>query len=381
MHILILPSWYPNKNNHLSGIFFKEQSEALAKYGNKVGLIAINEVSIRDVWKQKKLDISKKIFTENGVNTFTIQYPAIPKLHTIRNKIRFELFKKLFREYIEIHGKPDIVHVHSFTVGEFAIWIKENYDVPYVITEHSTAFARDMISKENLVVAEKVFKSSSYNIAVSNEFTLLLNKKFNVDFQYIPNIVNTDFFEVKEKSTKRKFDFINIAFLDKKKNQDILIKSFTKAFKDNSDVKLTIAGDGPEYDNLNNLIITLDMTKQIKLYGRANREEVKELLQSSDAFVLSSQYETFGVVVIEAMACGLPVVATKCGGPESIVIDEKLGRLVDINIDSLSKGMLELYNKKYDSKYIRNYVIDNFSADIISLKLIQVYKRCLGDMV
>jgi len=120
------------------------------------------------------------------------------------------------------------------------------------------------------------------------------------------------------------------------------------------------------------------MQQQIKLHGVADRKEVLKLLQSSDAFVLSSQYETFGVVVIEAMSCGLPVVATRCGGPESIVVNNKLGKLVDIDVDGLSKGMLELYNKKYDSKYIRDYVIDNFSADVISEKLLNVYNQQIG---
>ena len=111
----------------------------------------------------------------------------------------------------------------------------------------------------------------------------------------------------------------------------MLIRAFSKAFKDQPKVNLTIVGDGPEYNNLNNLIKTLKMEKQISLYGSANREEVKMLLQKSDAFVFSSQYETFGVVLIEAMACGLPVVATKCGGPESIIDSDKVGLLSEIN--------------------------------------------------
>jgi len=145
------------------------------------------------------------------------------------------------------------------------------------------------------------------------------------------------------------------------------------------DVRLTIIGSGSEYDNLNSLIQKLNMQQQIKLYGIASRKEVLERLQNSDVFVSSSHYETFGVVIIEAMSCGLPVVATKCGGAESIVVDDKLGKLVDININDLSLGMLAVYNKKYDSKYIRNYVIDNFSADVVSSKWMQVYRQCLGD--
>ena len=144
-------------------------------------------------------------------------------------------------------------------------------------------------------------------------------------------------------------------------------------------MRLTIVGNGPEYSSLKNLIKKLNMEEKIFLYGKANREEVKMLLQKSDAFVLSSQYETFGVVVIEAMSCGLPVVATKCGGPESIIVNDKLGKLVDIDVQSLSEGMKEVFLKTYNGDYIRKYVIDNFSGNIISKKLIDIYIAVIYD--
>jgi len=97
------------------------------------------------------------------------------------------------------------------------------------------------------------------------------------------------------------------------------------------------------------------------------------------SYILSSQYETFYVVIIEAMSCGIPVVSTKCGGPESIVVEDTLGKLVDMDINDLSLGMLEVYNKKYDLEYIRSYVIDNFSAEVVSSKWMQVYRQWLGD--
>ena len=175
------------------------------------------------------------------------------------------------------------------------------------------------------------------------------------------------------------FNFINIAFYRKNKNQNILIKAFSKSFRNKENIKLTIVGSGPEYDNLNELILNLGMQKQIILYGEANREEVRELLQTSDAFILSSEYETFGVVVIEAMACGLPVISTKCGGPESIIQDDKVGILTEINEDSLSSALTFMYNniENYDSKYIRKYVEDNFSEEAVYLQIQNIYKDVL----
>jgi len=263
--------------------------------------------------------------------------------------------------------------------GGFALYIKEKYHIPYVITEHFTGFARNKISEKNLFLAEKVFTNSNYNIAVSYEFVSLLRDKFNQDFHYIPNIVNIHYFNLKNNKNNKTFEFINIGFLDKKKNQAMLIKSFYKAFQKLDNVKLTIVGDGIEFNNLNQLIKKLDMQSQITLYGRADRCEVKKLLQNSDAFVLSSKYETFGVVLIEAMACGLPVISTKSGGPESIIQSNNIGFLTNINEDDLAQTMNELYQNrtKYDSKYIRKYTEDNFSEKAIYMKLKRVYERVL----
>ncbi len=376
MHILIIPSWYVNTYNPLSGIFFKEQAEALAKHNNKVGVISIQEISMKDIFKEKKLDFSNNYFVANGVHTYSLQYPAIPKLHSVRRKIKITLFVKLFEDYIKQHGLPDIVHLHSFMAGELAIYVKEKYNIPYVVTEHNSGFARNLIVEKDLVRAKKVFQNSTYNIAVSKQFRDLLQNKFTLDFNYIANIINIDFFNIKKPTKKDTYDFINIAFLDKNKKQDMLIYAFKNTFKNKPKIKLTIVGDGPEYNNLYNLIKKLNMENQISLYGRANREDVKKLLQKSDAFVLSSQYETFGVVIIEAMACGLPVVSTKCGGPESIIASNKIGLLSEINENKLSEKLLEMYNNRliFDSNYIRKYVEINFSEQIIIKKLLSIYR-------
>lgn len=380
MHILILPSWYVSSYNALSGIFFKEQAEALAKHGHHVGVIAIQGVGIRQVIDQKKLDLSNSYFVENGVHTYRKQY-LDTKLNDVIKKMKMASFIGMFEKYVKDQGLPDIIHIHSFMVGEYALYVKEKYNVPFVVTEHLSGFAREEMSFEDLDRAKSVFEKSSYNIAVSQQFKDLLKDKFSLEFHYIPNIVNVDFFNVQEFILKETYAFIHIANLDKNKNQTMLIRAFNYAFKDKPDIKLTIAGDGVEYNSLDKLIKELKMEKQISLYGRASREEVRTLLQNSDAFVLSSKYETFGVVIIEAMACGLPVLATKCGGPESIIDSDKVGLLSEIDEERFSEKLLEMYHKRndFDSSLIRKHVESNFSEEAVSVKLKEVYEKVLND--
>ena len=102
-------------------------------------------------------------------------------------------------------------------------------------------------------------------------------------------------------------------------------------------------------------------------------------MQKCDIFVLSSKIETFGVVLIEAMACGKPVVATKCGGPESIVVNTELGELVENSEDAFVQGLETVINgiERYDNEKIRDYVVANFSPEVLADKLTEIYEKVL----
>jgi len=379
MHILILPSWYPNSFNPQSGIFFQEQAEALARNKHMVSVLSIHEIHRKMIFSRKQKIYSNKIFYKNNIYTHIIEYPAIPRLYKLRDKIKNKVFRKMFKKYIKIQGLPDIIHVHSFMVGDFAIWIKKNYNIPYIVTEHFSGFALNTISNNNLIKASHVFKNSNCNIAVSSSFQKFFKNKFNQYFILIPNIVNINFFKPINQLRKKEFNFINIGFLNENKNQSMLIKAFTSSFIGQLDIKLTIVGDGSEYVRLRTLIKQLNMQKQIQLYGRANREQVRNLLQNSDAFVLSSKYETFGIVVIEALSCGLPVVVTKCGGVEDIVVSSKLGLISDINQKCLSENLINLLKNKsnYNKNYISEYVKNNFSEEVVIKRVEKIYRKVI----
>ena len=143
------------------------------------------------------------------------------------------------------------------------------------------------------------------------------------------------------------------------------------------DIELIIGGDGEERRALENLVQELDLVESVKFLGGLTRESVKDEIQKSSMFVISSHYETFGVVAIEALALGKPVLSTKCGGPESI-ITPKVGMLVKNNsVDELATGMLHLYEhlNDYNPNELKAYCLENFSEQAVVSKLIQVYSE------
>ena len=110
-----------------------------------------------------------------------------------------------------------------------------------------------------------------------------------------------------------------------KKGQADLLRAFAERFAGDPSVRLGIGGDGPERGRLHELAGSLAIAEQVDWLGALDRDGVRQAMCEADAFVLPSRLETFGVVVIEALACGLPVVATRSGGAAVTALSSIVG--------------------------------------------------------
>ena len=156
MHILLLTSSYKSEFNTVSALFFRDQALALKNNKMQVGVICPLPISLKAVWQRKSINFNDEVYNDNGIYTHVSPFLSIPKCFEISQKIRLILGKQMFKKYIANNGKPDIVHVHSFLIGELALWIKEKYSIPFVITEHSTGFSRRIYSQKKVNFA-KIF--------------------------------------------------------------------------------------------------------------------------------------------------------------------------------------------------------------------------------
>jgi glycosyltransferase involved in cell wall biosynthesis len=146
-------------------------------------------------------------------------------------------------------------------------------------------------------------------------------------------------------------------------------------------VILQLVGDGPERVSLQQTACELGVSDQVFFLGLLKRDEVLEKVATATSFVFSSRYETFGVAVIEALALGKPVIATRCGGPESI-IEVGDGVLVDVDdVDALSIAMFNMFQnyKTYNLQNIRRSAIDRFGEDAVITRLKAIYEEVLFD--
>ena len=387
MHILFIPSWYPVSRSDVGGSFFREQAQALHKQGCQVGVIYPHFSSLRNgIFAKEKhgnpeFEIDEGIFTYRyyGKNWFP-RFPAgIKRL--------WEYFGiQLFEKYIRTHGLPEIVHVHSMLyAGVVALRVKSRYGIPYVVTEHSSAFARGGVTNSSLGIAEKIQHGAARAFSVSKSFSTNLDKRLpreNVPWGVVPNIVSQKFLDAPIKKIKdsQGFVFLNVALMNKNKNQKNIIKAFAKYFSKSVHVSLVIGGHGNEMNALKGLAENLGVAARVKFPGMLSRSQVLEAMSTADAFILSSDYETFGVVLVEALALGKPVIATRCGGPQSIV-EEGDGILVDVDdVDELGRAMVRL-NTEYsvfNSHEIRVRCIERYSEPVIAESLIKIYTSVIS---
>lgn len=385
IHVLVMPSWYPTEEQPINGIFFKEQSQNLHKLGVKVGIIYpeirwFPEFNIHNFIKNH---FQIKEYIEDGIPTIRLhgwnKFPKFPKKQGIN---RANEFTKLAEKYIKKHGKPDIIHAHSVLWGGYgAMLVSRKYDIPYIITEHLSSCIKIKQSDWKDFYVRQAFLNSEKVFAVSSSFAHKLQKYCeNKKIEIMHNPVNLqDFCLPKERRGEHPFTFLTVGFLKKIKGIDILINAFHNAFSNNNDIKLRIGGEGIEKKNLAKLVSTLHLDSQVEFLGRLSRKQVSCEMKNSNIFVLPSRFETFGIVLIEALASGTPVVATKCGGPEDIV-NNKVGRLIETNnVEELSKALKYMYENyyKFDSNEIRKYVSNNFSNMALSNKLLNTYKQIL----
>ena len=388
MNILILPSWYPANVNDIGGSFFREQAIAIAKRGVEVGVIHPSLRSMRRPSSILAGPYGVQAENDEGVQTYrshgTAWFPRLPSLH------KWQWLRhghQLFEQYVNDHGRPDVIHVHSMlNAGVLALDIYKQYGIPYVITEHSSAFARGLLSEQQKFLARNVAHHAIKRFAVSKPFCELLMHQLGDEtcvWNEMPNIVSQYFLDHKTDALFNKkvkpFRFIAIAFLTKFKAIENLIHAFAKGFSGRDGVHLSIGGNGPERHRLEALVKNLGISEQVKFLGLLSRAQVLDTMNSADVFVLPSHYETFGVVVIEALALGKPVIATRCGGPESI-IEPGDGLLVPTqDVDALARAMTEmaLNIDHYDAEDIRERCRERYSGDAVVSRLTKVYQEVI----
>lgn len=390
MNIFHIPSKYPSAKEPLAGIFFRDQALALGEKSphkiiislwgqneyalplNRPFLVIVNFIS----FFQAKPDF-KKI----SKNVFEISRPALSWYHKFFggniNKV-IESNRRNFLQAQEKFGPINVIHAHLCYPGSYiAMKLAEEFKVPYIVTEHMGTFPYPFYLEKGRLpkfIREPLAKADQL-IAVSSSLKKQMENHQIRNIKVIPNLADEDFFVPAQIRRKSFFTFFNLGNSDPEKGTEDLVRAIAEAVKSNPKLRFRIAGPG-DYSSYKKIAEQLKIQPYIIWLGALSKNQVKKELQSCDVFILASRHESFGLVYVEAMACGKPVIATRCGGPESIVTRET-GILVEVaNIKQISRAMLDVANgsRKFNSQKIRKIFLNNFSKEAVTKKIIDCYK-------
>ena len=270
----------------------------------------------------------------------------------------------------------DIIHAHFIENGFYLVKATENESIPTILTEHRSDMNTKCLSDRFKYLGDNTYKNLNQVISVSKTLATSIYKNFHIKSEVIPNIVDLENFRYIE-CVDRTNNVVSVGNLRREKNFRVLIESFAKAFKDKR--KLIIIGEGEEKESLMRQAEMLGISDRVIFKGVLSRNAIAKIMDECSFFALASDSETFGVAYIEALAKGLPVVATKCGGPEDFV-NEQNGIMVQCNDSDLFATGLKMLDRdigSYDRRKISEEITTKFSGVHVAQTLEKLYYKII----
>lgn len=383
LHVLMLPSFYPTTDNPYNGTFFRDWALALQRAGVNTGVAYVETRSLRSL-SGRALRASRFQLTagvEDGLRTIRLKGWNTLAQWTAGGIVWSRLAQRAIREYIAQHGRPDLVAAQSATwAGEAAWRARRTSGMPYVITEVNTGFGTGRIHGWEAKVSRRAFAGAEAVVAISQNLSDRL-RGFGGPrcVALIPCTMDETYWTPPPgPRAQAPFTFYAQAHLTPRKGFDILIRAFARQFRGDAGVRLVIGGDGAIRRDLETLADSSGVRTQVTFLGAVPRDAVREAMRVANAFVLPSMAENFGVVLIEALSTGLPVIATRCGGPEDFVND-RVGILLEPGDErGLSDALARLrHGPPFDQEAVRAYAVERFGYATIGPKLRDLYCRVL----
>lgn len=373
MNIFIIARGYPSIQEPTWGCFEKDQAVALAHMGHQVTILSV-DTRFRFYWR--KLGIQHHISDKIAVfNIFLLPYTL---LFFLPRRIKDTFFawqlECIYKRAVQQYGKPDVIYSHYLYNTAKAIGLRNKYQIPLIAIEHWSQMAYKPIPKTTITLAKRVYSYVDQLLTVSSALQQNILEQVGIDSIVVPNMVGKEFYYQQQAIASKVPTIISTGRLVPEKHFDLLIKAIADISKP---IQLYIIGSGKEKDKLQQLIDTLHLEQKVHLLGHKSKQEIVSLLQQSDMFVLPSQSETFGVAYIEALACGLPIIATDCGGPRDIVTTTN-GLLIPTNNQlALKEAIIQMLQNLhlYNKHAIAEDCQRRFSSVNVAKRIIEIFEK------
>lgn len=382
----MLASWYPSRLSPFNGDFIKRHAEAVSIYEDVHVIYVVRDVK-GEFTKDSLIEESVKEKLKETIIYYYVShkiFPIIDKLFSGK-KYRF-LFKQAVNRCLEQKDKPELVHVHvGMKSGIIAYWLKKSKNIPYVITEHWSGFLGEANDRFNNLPFylkskwKKIIDNAIGVSAVSEYLSIALRKHFVMaSCKIIPNVVDTNIFCLRDDTKNTSPRFIHISGLEALKNPDIILKAFQMVVENYPDAFLEIFGS--QKKEIVKLSEALHLQNNVSFYQEVSQTVLAEHMNLADALILYSSYETFGCVIIEANACGVPVIVSDIPVFHETVHEGENGYFVKANDPvALAEKMMSLI--KNHSSFNREKIVSmtriKYSYEIVGKQFSNWYNEIL----
>ena len=341
MKVLFLTPWYPSEKDAMSGLFVQKHVEAVRAQGCEVQVI--HSQGWRDTWRQWK-NLQRKGWI-----------PDVVQLNVIQKQ------------------------------GLLALWLQKKYGIPYLIIEHwsgylpqNGAFLRMAKIKRDLY--KRIAQEAEIILTVSLPLQqAIIACGINAKrWGTIHNVVDDFFFENpnNQRNQNNRKNLLHVSCFDEKaKNVKGLLRAAKMLGEKRQDWQLVLVGTGADYDEVYHYAASLHLPEGlIRWTGELTPHQVADEMHHADALVLSSRYETYGVVLAEAVAAGLPILSTPVGIAQEVgalivpqeIAQNKAGTFAEF-IETI------LWNPPITNQ--KSPITNQFTADTIGRKLVSIYEQ------
>ncbi|MDI6773846.1 MAG: glycosyltransferase [Verrucomicrobiota bacterium] len=396
MNIFLIPSWYPSEAHPFVGSFTQEQAHLFAElYPDTQVVVSVvgsidAHLSVLSpwAWPRALAKLARQArFAEVADGNFIEWRRAAPQWTfflggfgpVIRGHRRnFELARQRF-------GAMDVIHAHvAFPGGWAAMEIARDSGVPFMITEHMSPFPFPAFCMGGRLSARirRPMEAARAIVAVSPWHAERIASFGLPKPVAVPNVVDERVFRPIPAGTRDDgpFRFLTVGGMIPQKGIPDLLRAAREVAAARPMVRFRIAGTGPNLNAYRRLARELGVAGQVDWLGAVPRSDMPDAYAGSDAVVVSSRHESFSVVCVEAIACGKPVVATRCGGPESI-LTPACGILVPVSdIAGLRDAMLKMIGDReaFRPEQVRECFMGRLSREAVLGRIREMYQRVAG---
>ncbi len=379
-NILYISGWYPTRLKPTLGNFIFKHAEC-ACIDNNIRAI---HVSI-DPNQKTRIETELTIFPF-WTKTIYLQNCKTPIIGGLINKIRLlSTYIKEFNQLNQNDFPVDLIHANIvYPISIVAWWIKKKYNINYVISEHWTGYFDKDPAHLNIFqkfISKKTISNAEFILPVSIDLGEQMKRVFKRGhFKVIPNVIDTSIFKPLTNYTSSKTHFIHISsFDDNQKNIKGIIRAIKKLQEMHLDFEFTFVSDGLLNPMIDYAVKTEILLNQVKFTNQKSTQEIAQILQKSSCLVMFSNYETFSIVIAEALACGIPIITTKVGGLGNELTKKEGITIQPMDEQALTDAMKRIILKTelFDITNLTNFA-SQFSYEKVNFELNSIYDSAIN---